>query len=67
MHQYRTRPENLVAELPHRDPASVGIVARNLTISCGATSPPALASLPTDSEEIATEKSELLRRINRFN
>jgi hypothetical protein len=64
MQQYRTRPETLAAELPHRDPASAGIVARNLAILLWSDFSPALASLPSDSEEISAVKAELRRRIS---
>jgi hypothetical protein len=64
MHQYRERPETLAAALPHRDPASVGIVARNLAVLLWTDFSPALVPLLTDSEEIAAVKSELLRRIS---
>jgi hypothetical protein len=67
MHQYRMHPETLAAELPHRDPTSVGIVARNLAILLWSDFSRALAAIPTDSEEIATVKSELLRRLNHIN
>jgi hypothetical protein len=59
MSQYRTFPETL-----HRDPVSVGIVARNRAILLWSDFSHALAPLPTDSEEIAAVKSEILHRIN---
>lgn len=63
MQQYRTHPETLAEALPHRDPASIGIVAGNLAILLWRDFSPALAVLPTDSEDIAGVKRELLRRI----
>jgi hypothetical protein len=64
MHQYRTRPETLAAELPHRDPASVGMVARNLAILLWTDFAPALVPQESDTEETAAVKRELIRRIS---
>lgn len=64
MHQYRERPETLASQLPHRDPARVGLVARNLAIVLWRDITPAVTeAVEGDTPEILSVKAELRRRI----